>query len=65
MLSSIGDAVIATDGQGRVCFTNPVARSLTGWGEEEATGKPLEDVFAIVSEDGRRPIYTCRIMLYS
>ena len=56
VLSSIGDAVIATDGQGRVCFTNPVARSLTGWGEEEATGKPLEDVFAIVSEDDRRPV---------
>ena len=56
VLSSIGDAVIATDGQGRVCFTNPVARSLTGWGEDEATGKPLEDVFAIVSEDDRRPV---------
>ncbi len=25
LLSSIGDAVIATDGQGRVSFTNPVA----------------------------------------
>ena len=56
VLSSIGDAVIATDGQGRVCFTNPVARSLTGWGEEEATGKSLEDVFAIITEDDRRPI---------
>ena len=56
VLSSIGDAVIATDGQGRVCFTNPVARSLTGWGEEEVTARPLEDVFAVVSEDDRRPI---------
>jgi PAS domain S-box-containing protein len=56
VLTSIGDAVIATDGQGRVCFTNPVARSLTGWGEEDATGKPLEDIFAIVSEDDRRPV---------
>ena len=41
VLSSIGDAVIATDGQGRVSFTNPVARSLTGWPEDEAKGKPL------------------------
>ena len=56
VLSSIGDAVIATDGQGRVSFTNPVARSLTGWAEDEAKGKPLEDVFAIVSEDDRRPV---------
>jgi PAS domain S-box-containing protein len=56
VLSSIGDAVIATDGQGRVCFANQVARTLTGWGDEGATGKPLEDVFAIVSEDDHRPV---------
>ena len=56
VLSSIGDAVIATDGQGRVSFTNPVARSLTGWDEHEAKGKPLQDVFAIVSEEDRRPV---------
>jgi PAS domain S-box-containing protein len=55
VLSSIGDAVIATDGQGRVSFTNPVAQSLIGWTEGEAKGKLLEDVFSIVSEeDGRR-----------
>jgi len=56
VLSSIGDAVIATDGQGRVSFTNPVARSLTGWAEGEAKGKPLQDVFAIVSEKDRRQV---------
>jgi PAS domain S-box-containing protein len=56
VLSSIGDAVIATDGQGRVAFTNPVARSLTGWAEEEARGRPLEEVFAIVSESDRQPV---------
>jgi PAS domain S-box-containing protein len=56
VLSSIGDAVIATDGQGRVCFTNPVARSLTGWAEDEAKGKPLHHVFAVVSEEDRRPV---------
>ena len=56
VLSSIGDAVIATDGQGRVCFTNPVARTLTGWGEAEAMGRPLEDIFTIVSEEDRRPV---------
>ena len=56
MLSSIGDAVIATDGNGRVSFTNPVARALTGWSENDAKGKPVEDVFAIVSEEDRRPV---------
>jgi len=56
VLSSIGDAVIATDGQGRVSFTNPVAQSLTGWAEDEAKGKPLQDVFAVISEEDRRPV---------
>ena len=56
VLSSIGDAVIATDEQGRVSFTNLVARSLTGWAEADAKGKPLQDVFAIVSEEDRRPV---------
>jgi PAS domain S-box-containing protein len=56
VLTSIDDAVIATDGQGRVCFTNRGARSLTGWAEDEATGKPLDDVFAIVSEVDHRPV---------
>jgi PAS domain S-box-containing protein len=54
-LNSIGDAVIATDGQGRVTFLNPVAQSLTGWGPEEAAGRPLGEVFRIVSEETGRP----------
>jgi PAS domain S-box-containing protein len=56
VLSSIGDAVIATDGEGRVSFTNSVACSLTGWAEDEAKGRPLADVFTIVSEADRRPV---------
>src|SRR6266566_553259 len=32
-LSSIGDAVIATDTQGSVTFLNPVAQTLTGRGQ--------------------------------
>jgi PAS domain S-box-containing protein len=56
VLTSIGDAVIATDAQGRVNFTNPVARDLTGWDPEEAAGKPLEHVFQIVSEETREPV---------
>jgi PAS domain S-box-containing protein len=56
VLTSIGDAVIATDGRGHVTFTNPVARSLTGWEDAEAVGKNLEDIFQIVSETTREPI---------
>jgi len=54
-LASIGDAVIATDGQGRVSFANPVALSLLGRTEAEVTGKPLPDVFHIVDEFTRAP----------
>ncbi len=49
-LWSIGDAVIATDPDGRVRFMNPVAQTLTGWAEDDARGRPLDEVFAIHSE---------------
>ena len=55
-LSSIGDAVIATDIAGRVTFMNPVAQSLTGWSPEEAAGKSLTEVFHIVDEQTQRPV---------
>jgi PAS domain S-box-containing protein len=55
-LHSIGDAVIATDTEGRVAFLNPVAESLTGWRADEAAGRPLEEVFVIVNEETRRPV---------
>jgi len=52
-LTSIGDAVIATDTQGRVTFVNPVAESLTGWSHDQASGQPLDQVFRIVNEETR------------
>ncbi len=55
-LDSIGDAVIATDVDGRVTRFNPVAERLTGWRREEAIGRPLADVFAIVAEDTGLPV---------
>jgi PAS domain S-box-containing protein len=54
-LASIGDAVIATDTDGRVTFLNRVAEALTGWASADAAGQPLEAVFRIVGEDTRRP----------
>jgi PAS domain S-box-containing protein len=36
ILDSIGDAVIATDSQGRVVFLNRIAQDLTGWSSAEA-----------------------------
>jgi PAS domain S-box-containing protein len=54
-LASIGDAVIATDTEGKVTFLNPIARTLTGWPEQEARGKSIEEVFRIVNERTRAP----------
>ena len=50
-LSSIGDAVIATDEQTRITFMNPVAEVLTGWPQGDAAGRPLAEVFRIVNEE--------------
>lgn len=49
-LKSISDAVIATDPKGCVLFMNPAAQSMTGWALEEVQGKPLKEVFNIISE---------------
>jgi PAS domain S-box-containing protein len=55
-LESIGDAVIATDIDGKINFINPTAEKLTGWTLEEAVGRPLEEVFHIVNEETREPV---------
>ena len=53
-LASIGDAVISTDGEGRVTFMNGVAESLTGWREAEALRQPLSEIFHIINEQSRQ-----------
>ena len=55
-LRSIGDAVISTDGAGRVNFMNPVAERLTGWALADAEGRPLAEVFRIVNELTRETV---------
>ncbi len=52
-LSSIGDAVIATDVEGKVAFMNTVAEALTGWTLREASMKPVTEVFKIINEQTR------------
>ncbi|HKR84854.1 MAG TPA: PAS domain S-box protein [Terriglobales bacterium] len=55
-LTSIGDAVIATDPEGLITLMNPVAEKLTEWKSEEAFGKPLTEVFRIVNQATREPV---------
>jgi len=52
-LACIGDGVIATGMDGRVVLLNKVAQKLTGWLQEEALGRRLEEVFRIVHEGSR------------
>jgi PAS domain S-box-containing protein len=49
-LTSIGDAVIATDRNGTVTFLNPVAEQLTGTTSAQAEGKDIHTVFPILNE---------------
>jgi PAS domain S-box-containing protein len=55
-LASIGDAVIATDAQGRITFLNAGAERLTGWTNAEALGQPLAAVFQTVDKITRVPM---------
>ena len=54
-LSSIGDAVITTDVDGKITFLNPVAERMTAWTSADAAGLPLERVFQIINEQTREP----------
>ena len=53
-LASIGDAVIATDVAGRITFMNGVAEKLTGWTLNEATRRPVQEIFKIINEFTRK-----------
>lgn len=55
-LSSIGDAVIATDVEGRITFVNPAAEDHLGYSSGECVGQPLTDVFVIRNEHTGEPV---------
>ncbi len=55
-LYSTGDAIITTDTNGHIRYMNPVAEGLTGWKEDEASGKPIREVFSIFNEDTREEV---------
>lgn len=56
-LESIGDAVVATDVDGRVTRMNSVAERLTGWSIAQALGRSSEDVLHLVQEASRLPAF--------
>lgn len=54
-LLSIGDAVISTDASGRIDFLNPAAEALTGWRNEDTTGRRLSEVLQLIDPVLGRP----------
>ena len=53
-LNSIGDAVLSTDLDGNLTYLNLVAETMTGWSRQEASGRPLEEVFRIIDGETRQ-----------
>ncbi len=58
-LHAISDGVIATDVEGRVTLINPAAQRMTGFTEEEAINRPIEEVFQAVHDDNGHPAASC------
>lgn len=56
VLRSIGDAVIATDTDGRIQKMNPVAENLIGWKFDDVAGVKLKDIFKIVNANTRETV---------
>ncbi len=52
-ISSIADAVIATDLQGRVKLMNRVAEEMTGWTFREASGRKFSELIELLDEHSR------------
>jgi two-component system CheB/CheR fusion protein len=46
---------MATDAEGHITLLNPLAERLTGWTSAEAAGRPVEEIFHIISEETRQP----------
>ncbi len=55
-LNSVGDAVLATDIEGRVTYLNHSAEVLTGWTLPEATGRPVSEIFQTMRGDPLTPV---------
>jgi diguanylate cyclase (GGDEF)-like protein/PAS domain S-box-containing protein len=55
-LQSIGDGVITTDAGGNVEYVNPVAEDLTGWKVDDASGRPIDEIFRGFHEETCEPL---------
>ncbi len=53
-LFSVGEGIISTDCDGMITVMNPLAEKMTGWLQQEATGKVLTQVLTILDEQTGR-----------
>ena len=56
LFNGSGLGVIAADAEGRVTSLNALARTLTGWGDAEAVGVPVAQIFRPVDERTGEPL---------
>lgn len=54
LLDAVGEAVAATDGEGRILYWNRFARDLYGWKASEVKGRSLREVLTFIQGDGQR-----------
>jgi hypothetical protein len=50
--AALPDAVLVTDGSGRICYLNRVAEEMTGRTSAQALGRPAADLLWLVHPDG-------------
>ena len=63
-LDSIGDAVVVCDAGLRITLLNPVAEAMTGWREDEAVGRPLDEIIELIDMAlGETPLSPLRIAI--
>ena len=55
-LQSIGDGVITTDANANVEYVNPIAEELTGWKVDDASGRPIDEIFRGFHEETCEPL---------
>lgn len=48
-LNSIGDGVISADTKGKIIMMNAAAEDITGWRQDEALGRFIDDIFRIIN----------------
>jgi PAS domain S-box-containing protein len=59
-LASIVEGVLTTDTRGQITYMNRMAEELSGWKQQEATGRPIEEVVRFlhdgVNDSGDHPV---------